>query len=117
MKQIFLGAFTLFTIISYAQPGGGGRPGGPSAAQYTNTLMNPEFWKNQPTVDQVKAEIAKGNSPSQPDAASWDPTARAILNEAPLETIKFMVEQEGNGVMKKHTIVLLICIGLHQGAI
>lgn len=95
MKHLLIGLLSITTVLAYAQPGS------PSGARNTNTLMSPDFWKAKPTIEQVKAEIAKGNSPSQPDASSWDPTARAIMNDAPLETIKFMVEQEGNGVTKK----------------
>lgn len=92
MKKILLISlsFMAFTLCS-AQP----------SQQNSNSLMSSDFWKSSPSIDQVKAEIAKGNSPSEPNAASWDPTSMAINNNAPVETIKFLIEQEGNGVAKK----------------
>lgn len=70
-------------------------------AQQSNSLMSPDFWKKSPDIAAVKAEIANGNSPSQPNPASFDPVTIAINNKAPLEVLKFMIEQEGNGVTKK----------------
>ncbi|WP_229254070.1 ankyrin repeat domain-containing protein [Dyadobacter sp. NIV53] len=107
MKKILLTAFIFGALQVNAQQASVPQANAPQAsapqanAPQTNTLMSADFWKIKPDVAAVKAEIAKGNSPSKPDAASWDPTARAILNGAPLETIKFMVEQEGNGIKKK----------------
>jgi ankyrin repeat protein len=86
MKKTLLAA--LLFAASYAQ------------AQ-TNSLMNGEFWKGKPTLTVVKDEISKGNSPSQPNAASFDPVTMAILNGAPTDVVKFMIEQEGNSVTKK----------------
>lgn len=70
-------------------------------AQQPNPLMSADFWKSNPDLNTVKAEIAKGHSPSQPNAASFDPVTMAINNRASNEVIKFMIEQEGNGITKK----------------
>lgn len=69
-------------------------------AQQKNTLLEQSFWKTTPDVNTVKAEIAKGNSPSASTANAFDVTVLAINNDAPTETIKFLLEQPGNEVNK-----------------
>ncbi|QHL89262.1 ankyrin repeat domain-containing protein [Nibribacter ruber] len=69
-------------------------------AQQKNTLLEQSFWKSNPDVATVQAEIAKGNSASTPNAGNFDPATLAINNDAPVPTIKFLVEQPGNSVNK-----------------
>ncbi|NGM74057.1 ankyrin repeat domain-containing protein [Sphingobacterium sp. SGL-16] len=71
------------------------------AQQSSNTLMSGDFWRNSPTVELVKAEIAKGNNPSEQNAGFHDPVTMAINAKAPNDVIKFLIEQEGNDVHKK----------------
>lgn len=69
-------------------------------AQQKNTLLEQSFWKTTPDVNAVKAEIAKGNSPSASTPNAFDVTVMAINNDAPTATIQFLLEQPGNEVSK-----------------
>ncbi len=66
-----------------------------------NTLMSADFWKNSPSIEVVKAEIAKGNSPSQQNAGFFDPVVMAINNKASNDVVKFLIDQKGNDINKK----------------
>ncbi|WP_163411021.1 ankyrin repeat domain-containing protein [Flavobacterium ajazii] len=71
-----------------------------AGAQQKNTLLEQSFWKTNPDVNAIKAEIAKGNIPSAATANAFDVVVMAINNDAPNETIKFLLEQPGNEVNK-----------------
>jgi ankyrin repeat protein len=70
------------------------------SAQQKNTLLEQSFWKTSPDVNAVKAEMAKGNSPSASTPNAFDVTVMAINNDAPAVTIQFLLEQPGNEVSK-----------------
>jgi len=66
-----------------------------------NTMLSPDFWKSKPDVASVQSEISKGNSPSEANRGNFDVVSIAINNDAPIETIQFLIDQKGNGVSKK----------------
>ncbi|WP_374173039.1 ankyrin repeat domain-containing protein [Flavobacterium tructae] len=70
------------------------------SAQQKNILLEQSFWKTAPDVNAVKAEIAKGNSPTVPNANAFDATVVAINNDAPIASIKFLLDQPGNTITK-----------------
>ncbi|QII72050.1 ankyrin repeat domain-containing protein [Apibacter sp. B2966] len=69
-------------------------------AQINNTLLDNNFWKNKPDLQAVETEIKKGNSPNEFNDNKFDAVTVAILNEAPLETIKYLLKQKGNDINK-----------------
>ena len=85
MKKILYSALLLFSVIISAQK---------------NTLLQADFWKSKPNVEKVKQEISNGNSASEFNGSTFDPVSLALTNKAPLETVKFLLEQKGNAVDK-----------------
>ena len=71
-----------------------------SAQAQKNVLLEQSFWQAKPDVNQVKAEVEKGNNPSQLNPMSFDPVVMAINGQAPTETINYLLAQPGNTVTK-----------------
>lgn len=70
------------------------------SAQQKNTMLDQSFWKANPDVAAVKAEIAKGNNPAESNQRNMDVTTTAILGGASADVVKFLVDQPGNSVDK-----------------
>lgn len=84
MKKFLVSAFLFSALFASAQ----------------NPLLNADFWKKSPDVAVVKSEIAKGNNPADANRGNHDVVSIAINNNAPLASILFLLEQEGNSVSK-----------------
>ena len=81
---------TLFSIISFLC----------IDAQNTNKFLDRNFWKSKPSVSEIKNSIKQGNNPTEKGPFSFDGVSYAIIDNAPLESIKYMLSLEGNPVTK-----------------
>ena len=84
MKKILFSTLLLIASVSNAQ----------------NTFLNGDFWKKNPDLTTIKETIAKGNSPSEANGGNFDAVTMAINNDATLESILFLIQQDGNSVKK-----------------
>lgn len=85
MKKTFFTALLLASLYGNAQQ---------------NTLLSQDFWKASPALEAVKAEVAKGNDPAELNPSAFDPVVLAINNNAPTETVIYLIGQPGNSVKK-----------------
>ena len=69
-------------------------------AQDTNKFLDRDFWKSEPTVSDIQIAITEGNDPTEKGPFAFDGVAYAIIDNAPLESIKYMLSLEGNPVTK-----------------
>lgn len=84
-RILYIGAFLCLTA--------------PLLAQHKNDLLDRGFWKGQPSLKEVKAKVKAGHSPTEMTEHNFDATGYAILEKAPLATIKYLLDQ-GNDVNK-----------------
>ncbi|MEM9897073.1 MAG: ankyrin repeat domain-containing protein [Bacteroidota bacterium] len=87
MKRIAGAFLILLGVSAYAQE------------NESNVFHDRKYWKENPSIKDVKQKIAEGNSPTALTEYNFDAIGYAILEKAPLKTIKFLLEQ-GNDVNK-----------------
>lgn len=72
-----------------------------SFGQSENVFIERSYWKKQPTLEQVQADIKAGNDPSAFNEHKFDAVTWAILEDASSEIIWLLLSQDGNGVDKR----------------
>ena len=89
MKKIKFVIGILFSFyLTYAQKGN------------EDLFLDRNFWKTSPKVSKVKEMIDKGANPVKLNRYAFDAVCYAILENAPLKSIKYLLSLRGNEVDK-----------------
>ncbi|MCH2214845.1 MAG: ankyrin repeat domain-containing protein [Flavobacteriales bacterium] len=65
-----------------------------------NILLDRDFWKSKPDLKTVKNKVDEGHNPSELNRYAFDALSWALIEEAPMDVLKYLFEQEGNTANK-----------------
>ena len=68
--------------------------------QVDNELLDREFWKTQPTLQEVRERVEAGHDATALDQYNFDAMSWALIEEATPDVLEYLLEFEGNGVNK-----------------
>lgn len=66
-----------------------------------NVFLQRDYWKNDPSIAEVKTDVKAGNNPSQLNGNAFDGVVYALLENVNDATITYLLSQEGNSVDKR----------------
>ncbi len=66
-----------------------------------NVFLERSYWKNKPSLEQVKADINKENDPTTLNAHAFDAISWGLIEKIDNEIINYLLTIKGNGVNKK----------------
>lgn len=66
-----------------------------------NIFLSRDYWKANPSVVQIKKDVAAGHDPAQLNKYAFDAVVYALLEKANDPAVKYLLTLEGNGVEKR----------------
>tara|TARA_B100000809_G_C15113776_1_gene521625 strand:- start:443 stop:1936 length:1494 start_codon:yes stop_codon:yes gene_type:complete len=88
IKQFFLNVIVVFLFSS-------------EMVAQENVFHSRDFWKANPSLEQIDLAIAEGNDPSALNENAFDGVVFALLEKTDATTIKYLLSLEGNGIEKR----------------
>ncbi|WP_047246016.1 ankyrin repeat domain-containing protein [Maribacter thermophilus] len=70
------------------------------ASAQENKFLNRNYWKTNPSIEQIEKDIAAGNDPAELTSSMFDPVCFALLAKTDNGTIKYLLGKDGNNVDK-----------------
>ncbi len=65
-----------------------------------NEFLNREFWKSNPSIEEVNRKIKSGNDPTELNRFGFDALGYALLEKTNNKTLKYLLTLKGNDVNK-----------------
>ncbi|MEM9679289.1 MAG: ankyrin repeat domain-containing protein [Bacteroidota bacterium] len=70
------------------------------AQESSNIFLDRDYWRSNPSIQDIEQKIADGNDVSQLNRFAFDAISYALIEKVDNNTIKHLLSKEGNGVNK-----------------